>query len=44
MKLNLLAFLCTGETEDLRIIDFLIERGANTRHMNILNQNAFQFV
>ena len=37
-----LAFLCTGETEDLRIIDFLIERGANTRHMNILNQNAFQ--
>ena len=35
-------FLHTGETEDLRIIDFLKERGADTRYMTKLNQNAFQ--
>ena len=35
-------FLRTEETGDLRIIDFLIKRGASTRHMNNLHQNAFQ--
>ena len=35
-------FLYTEQTKDLRIIDFLKNRGADIRHMNGLYQNAFQ--